>query len=216
MFFKSIAIAASIFVFSTTSSAALLERLDGLAYYDDIADLTWLADANYAYTSGYHPDGRFSWQSANNWAAQLDVSGITGWRLGDTLLSDPGCDNRSQFQSWGYNCTGSEMGNLFYNVLDNTAGTLQNNGPFINIQSFYWTATQPLEADGGAWIFGMQSGLQWEADKDDHLYAWAVHDGDIGWNVHVSDIAAVPVPSTVLLFGSGLIGLFVTSRRKKA
>lgn len=31
---------------SGAANAALVERLDGLAYYDDVADLTWLADAD--------------------------------------------------------------------------------------------------------------------------------------------------------------------------
>ncbi len=205
MGFKSIAIAASILVFSTSTCAALLERLGGLAYYDDVADLTWLADANYAYTSGYHPTGRFSWANTNSWAAGLDVAGVTGWRVADTLVLDSGCDNFTSGESTGYNCTGSEMGNLFYNVLGNTAGSLTNVGPFSNIMPWYWTATEPEPRRGWAWIFGMQNGTQWGADYDDQLYSWALHDGDVG---------AVPLPAAVWLFGSGLIGLIGVARCK--
>jgi len=103
---------------------ALVSRLGGLAYYDTEADLTWLADANYARTSGFDPDGIMSWVDANVWAAGLDFNGDTvpdGWRL---ATSDT-CG--------GYNCTGSEMGNLYYNVLGNSYGRLTNTGPFINI-----------------------------------------------------------------------------------
>jgi hypothetical protein len=40
------------------AEAALVERLGGKAIYDDVANLTWLQDANYAQTSGYDDDGR--------------------------------------------------------------------------------------------------------------------------------------------------------------
>ena len=62
-------------------NAALIERLGGLAYYDDVADITWLTDAN-------------------SWAAGLSIAGIDGWRL-----TDKGAP------CIGYNCTNSEMGN---------------------------------------------------------------------------------------------------------
>ena len=34
------------------------------AYYDTVLDITWLADANYAQTSGYDADGRMTWSNA--------------------------------------------------------------------------------------------------------------------------------------------------------
>ncbi len=135
MAFKSIigATCACLAAVSFSASAALVERLGGLAYYDTEADLTWLANANYAYTSGYHPDGLFNSFSANAWAVQLDVAGVTGWRLSESLQPDSSCDVQSGYGSSGYNCTGSEMGNLYYNVLGNTAGSLSNTGPFSNV-----------------------------------------------------------------------------------
>ena len=57
-----------------TANSALLERLGGLAYYDTDADLTWLADANYAQTSGYDTDGLMLWADANAWATNLNVA----------------------------------------------------------------------------------------------------------------------------------------------
>ena len=43
--------------------------------------MTWLADANYAKTSGYDADGLMDWQSAMDWAANLSyydsVRGLT-------------------------------------------------------------------------------------------------------------------------------------------
>lgn len=202
------ALCASAFILSTNCNAALIERLGGLAYYDDVADLTWLADANYAQTSGYDADGVMSWESANTWVAGLIVDGVDGWRLPDTLQPDANCGSQSRGFDYGYNCTGSEMGNLFYNVLGNTADSLTNTGPFSNIQEFgYWSATDETYRIGDAWYFSMNSGKQNYFSKSINYNAWAVRSGDI---------SAVPVPAAVWLFGSGLLGLVGLARRKPA
>jgi hypothetical protein len=80
--------ALSAFVFpllSTLSHAALIDRGGGLIY-DDVLDITWLQDTNYALTQGVD-DGRMNWTDANAWAAGLsyydvvrDVS-YEDWRL---------------------------------------------------------------------------------------------------------------------------------------
>ena len=101
---------------------------DYQAYYDDVADLTWLQDANAA-------GAGMSWSSANTWVAGLDVDGVTGWRLPDALNGD------GTGPCLGYSCTGSELGDLFYNVLGGVAGqsiTTTHNSNFdlfSNIQS---------------------------------------------------------------------------------
>ena len=203
--FKMAAITAALVV-STSANSALIERLGGLAYYDDVADLTWLADANYAQTSGFDADGRMYWVDANSWAAGLNVGGVDGWRLADT---DPALS--------GYNQTGSEMGNLFYNVLGGVAGnsiTTTHNANydlFSNVQSLgYWSATEYAPNTNNAWLFvtaddGGQ-GLQDVYGKYLSMHAWAVQSGDV---------SAVPVPAAVWLFGSGLVGLVGLARRKR-
>lgn len=97
------------------------------AVYDPEQALTWLADANYAKTSGYDADGRMDWATANAWAAGLNYYGYTGWRLPATPQPDPSCAaqlNPGGFppQGYGFNCTGSEMGHLFYLALGGKAG----------------------------------------------------------------------------------------------
>ena len=199
-------------VVSFNANAALVSRLGGLAYYDDVADLTWLADANYAQTSGYDSDGVMNWVDANNWAAGLDVAGVTGWRLADTLQPDASCDTQSGGDSYGYNCTGSELGKLFYNVLGGSAGsditTTYNANYYLfdNVQSyFYWSATEYSPDSRDAWTMAFHSGFQSDLWKDDIFYAWAVQSGDI---------SAVPEPATVWLIGSGLLGLIGVARMK--
>jgi len=55
---------------SYAAQANLFDRGGGLIY-DDVLNVTWLQDANYAKTSGYDADGLMDWTSANNWAANL-------------------------------------------------------------------------------------------------------------------------------------------------
>ena len=211
---KSIALATSALILSTNVDAALVERLGGLAYYDTEADLTWLADANAAQTSSYDADGRMTWDAANTWAAGLNVTGITGWRLAETLQPDASCGSQSGSLYYGYNCTGSEMGNLFYNVLGGSAGSSitathnANYDLFSNVQSnYYWSATEYASITTYAWALSGGDGFQFYSDKPDHFYAWAVQSGDV---------SAVPVPAAAWLFSSGLIGLIGLARRKKA
>lgn len=202
------AITAIALVLSTSTNAALVERLGGLAYYDTEANLTWLADANYAQTSGFDANGMMNWVDANAWAAGLSVGGVDGWRLADTLEPDQSCDVQSGGESYGYNCTGSEMGNMFYNVLGNSVGSLSNTGPFSNVfTTEYWTATEFSSFPSTiAWIFSMNDGNTNYSVKSNEKFAWAVHTGDV---------SAVPVPAAVWLFGSGLIGLIGVARRKE-
>ena len=180
-------------------NAALVERLGGLAYYDTEANLTWLTDANAAGIT-------MSWTDANNWAAGLTVSGVSNWRL-------PESDNCYQ-----YNCTGSEMGNMFYNVLGGNAMELittthnANYELFSNIQAsvnsvYYWSATEDfIVGDTAALRFNMGSGFQSNNIKSSNFYAWAVQSGDV---------SAVPVPPAMLVFVSGLIGLIGFARNKQ-
>lgn len=204
MVFKSIigATCTCLAVVSFSADAALVSRLGGMAYYDDVADLTWLADANYAQTSGYDADGAMNFSTANAWAAGLDVAGVTGWRLAST---DPALS--------GINQSGSEMGNLFYNVLGGVAGqsiTTTHNANydlFSNVQSYYyWSATEYAPDTAYAWHLNMASGSQNYNSKPLNRYAWAVQSGDV---------SAVPVPAAVWLFGSGLLGLIGVARRKR-
>jgi len=196
----------STLLISTTANSALVSRLGGLAYYDTEADLTWLADANYAMTSGYDADGLMTWDETNTWAAGLIVDGVDGWRLADTLQPDAGCSHTdANGQNFGFNCTGSEMGNLFYNVLGGVAVSSittthnANYDLFSNVvSSVYWSSTEYAPNTNSAWHFNMISGDQNYNFMTGANYAWAVHDGDV---------SEVPIPASIWLFISGLIGI---------
>ncbi|HEY9199692.1 MAG TPA: DUF1566 domain-containing protein [Gammaproteobacteria bacterium] len=214
----------TLFILPGISLGALIDRGGGLIYDTDL-NVTWLADANYAETSGYDADGLMNWGQAAEWAANLSyydtVRDITwnDWRLPVTLQPDSSCNVQTAGGSFGYgaNCTGSELGHLFYVGLGGTAPdpiTENHNADFAlfsNVQAGgYWSGTElpyypedPLFEE--AWRFSMGSGIQLNELKAIAYNVWAVRDGDV---------AAVPVPPAVWLLGSGLLGLMGASRKK--
>jgi hypothetical protein len=124
-----------------TSQAALIDRGGGLIY-DDVLNITWLQDANYAKTSGYNTDGWMTWGEAISWVANLEyydsVRGVTydDWRLPKINLSSGVGFNYpiytydgSSLQGWNFSAPGtvhegstlSELAHLFYNDLNNIA-----------------------------------------------------------------------------------------------
>jgi hypothetical protein len=95
------------------------------------------------------------------------------------------------------NVTSSELGKLFYNELAGVADLgIPSNGPFKNVQGWYWLGSE--YPDGTGWAYVMGLGYQLSDPKGNPFYAWAVSPGNV---------AAVPVPSTCWMFGAGLLGL---------
>lgn len=203
------------------ATAALIDRGGGLIYDTDL-NITWLADANYAYTSGYDTqdatDGLMTHAYAMNWAAQLTYGGFTDWRLPTTLQPDSTCANHYAFGDGGWNCTGSEMGHLFYNELGGVAGNgtnieifhNANYNLFSNLTSDqYWSATSVATITTYAWQFYFGGGNQYVQGKAGAIRAMAVHPGDIG-------ATTVPGPAAGWLLGSalGLMGM-ISSRSRR-
>lgn len=209
------------------------------AYYDTILNITWLADANFARTSGYDPDGAMNWATATSWATNLNPysSGITGWRLPTVNPVDGTTDDDLTFaydgsEDRGYNVsapgtlyagsTASEMAHLFYNTLGDrayysTLGVLQagygliNTGPFSNLPSSNTSYWSGTSRTAYfMWAFSA-NGLQEPLNYIYPFYAWAVHDGDVGAAIPSS----VPVPAASWLFCSGLLGLIGVVQRKR-
>lgn len=185
------------------------------AYYDTVLNITWLADANAAGSSTMTWYSAIAWAAGLNingitgWRLPV-VHPIDGTTADDMDLSYIGTEDR------GYNVsapgtlyagsTASEMAYMFYNTLGNLAwcdpGTstvsscsgpqagwgLTNTGPFSNLQSNpYWSNTT-CYSNLRAWDFHFDAGNQGCSSKTypGPIYAWAVHDGDVG--------AGLPIP----------------------
>jgi hypothetical protein len=196
-----------------TANAALFDRGGGLIYCD-VLDITLLQDAYYARTS------QFTWPDAMNWAENFyyydSVRDVTwsNWRLPSAYNQD------GSGPDLGLNVTGSEMGHIYYIELGNTSGDgynsgFYNSGPFFNVQlpsnnsnSFeYWLETIMPGTMGGSYpgTFSFYRGGQGYDGAECINNVWPVMDGDV--------IGSVPLPPSLWLFGSGLIG--VVGFRKK-
>ncbi len=205
--------------------AALVGRLaataggtDYQAYYDTNANLTWLADANYAKTSGYSADGTFLFSNdAGRYAAGVNIAGVTGWQYPGASIGANLCKNgySNGYVSLGYRCTGSAMSNLFYNVLGGVEGKSiatthnANYHLFSNIQENhpYWSDVIGVVS----YDFDFSKGYQGMAVWGTH-FLWLQHYGDV--KPPAPPVSAVPVPATIWLFGSGLVGFIGLAKRK--
>jgi len=195
------AVAASALLIAGTAQAALQDRdLDGNgevdAFYDPDFDITWLRDANV--------NGKMNWETAVAWAEGFSFGGYDDWRLPTTMQPDPSCDKQSDGVSSGRNCTGSEMGHLWYVELGNS-GSMTNTGNFQNLQYYpYWSGTEYAPIPSGfAWYFHTSRGEQLAQNKNVPKYAMAVRPGDV---------PAIPEPQTYALMLAGL-GALALARR---
>ncbi|WP_262964793.1 Lcl C-terminal domain-containing protein [Methylobacter psychrophilus] len=224
-------------IVTSTAQAALSDR-DGGLVYDSVNNITWAADANLFKTqavadsnlvadiiannngviidasaaNGSHTltaddfnttTGKMTWFGAQAWVNNLTLGGFSDWRL-PTI---------TQVASGG-NPAISEMAALFSNGPGGGAGAgtgtgMTNNGSyniFTNVQSSeYWLGSEYASSPSEAWLFLTTNGTMSYIGKLNQNFAWAVRSGDV---------AAVPVPGAVWLFGSALVGLIGLKRRK--
>ena len=163
-------------------------------------------------------------QAWTHYLNSTELGGQSDWRLptvspinGSTFQYGSAFDGTRDV---GYNISSptSELGHMFHVTLDNkgfytTSGVPQpgsgllNSGPFTNLPGTYlWYDNEyPLEWSH-AWTFNTQFGSQ----------SGIIYKGDpyVAWAVRTGDIAAVPLPAAVWLFGSGMAGLAAWARRQ--
>jgi len=177
-----------LFSFSSSAGATPIETI----IIDSSTGLEWVADANM--------NGLMTWAEAMAWADGLVYGDYNDWRL---PKSDPYC--------WGFDCITSEMGHLFYDVFCLTAGQsilVGNVWQAIGFENFqpeiYWSMT-PQGALNCSYYFAFQAGWQGDDFNGEPHYALAVRDGPP---------ILTPEPASLLLIGTGLIGLIALGRRK--
>ncbi len=176
------------------------------AWYDDVLDITWLADANFARTSGRDTDGMMDWPTATTWVGNLDYFGITGWRLPAVAPLDASSydhtfsNNGTTDVGFGIRGTHSELAHLYYVTLGNkglckpddadpgtcvvqTGWGLKNSGPFVNVGAIagHWTGSESMCPCGSlkTWLIDMTTGRQSQLPGSNLQGAWPVRDGDL-------------------------------------
>ena len=161
---------------TVSAHATLVDMHDG-TIYDTDTQLSWLKDAG--------AGGVKNWTEAKAWAEGLNVNGLTGWRLPTTTQPDASCSDQYNpgsglpLQGYGFNCTGSEMGHLYYALGNAAGGPLTNTGPFTNLQAdIYWSGTEWANNPGEAWDFVFSNGYTYNSlTKSYGHYAWAARPG---------------------------------------
>jgi hypothetical protein len=230
----SAAVAAPIHGQGTWESTLKARDLDGNgsvdAFYDTDLNITWMADpgrsndGTFCYVVGpsmdVSCDGSYlTFGRARGYAYQLDVGGIRGWRL--THATSENCLESAYEGGVGGSCGDSpnpslsEFAHLYYVTLGNqsVAGVPRNTGPFSSIledrRYMTWTDTaMPYMNDWAIW-FRFDGGFLSPIEAIVPMYAWVVHDGDVG-----APITAVPEPSQFVLMVIGAVALLVRATRR--
>ena len=193
--------------------------------YDPNQGVCWLANANLAGNpatqmslgvAGINPNGSMDYATALRWVAALNAynngSGYLGhnnWQLPVAALVDKTCaDVGTNGGSFGPQCTGSAVGNLYSVGLKQTfpasvaAGLGATVGPMRNLKASYYWAEQNNGGtsgtnNGGQEMFSFANGIQGGTTiNDTYYYTLPMVAGTIGTPPSCSAGSAVVVPYT--------------------
>lgn len=193
------------------------------AYYDDVAHVTWWADAGVATD--------VSFQAAEAFAATSSMGGVTGWRLPTLQPVDPvsynGTFSYDQSQANGTDGTldigydvrqvqsgphagevASELSYMYYENLQASAGSglvgdvTVGSATFRNISGgTYWTGVVADDGLKSCDAGGVYQGCRWVFESGFGLQSYySLNSPDVGptlasvWLVHDGDVFASPVP----------------------
>jgi PEP-CTERM motif len=203
------------------------------AYYDTTLNISWLANANVigqvdfnaatSWATGLDVAGVTGWRlpTININSCGTDGLGATFWNGGGVCGYDvqtATSDMAHMYATTLGNLSTSGFTDSYGNGPGLSAPLLDNTGPFSNLQAYgYWFsldgAVDPwtgVNNTGEAWRFSFYAGRQDNLANSDALYAWAVHEGDVG-----QITAAVPEPETYALMLAGLAMMAPLARRRR-
>ncbi|HOY70254.1 MAG TPA: PEP-CTERM sorting domain-containing protein [Methylotenera sp.] len=240
--FAVIALGVSVIIYAGTAQAALNDRGGGLLY-DDVLNITWLQDANYAKTSGYDVDGLMYWNDAAAWAGNLSYGGYDDWRLAShspvNSISWNYNSSNDGSADFGYNISSpnSELAYMYYVNLGlkgqySPSGIIQPDWGIFGNGTLNGVDLSSYGQNDVGLVKNLQPHTYWSgtAYEPDTILNWyfAPSIGYQGvtinvnnlyaWAVRDGDVAAVPEPETyaMLLAGLGLVGFSVKRRKQYA
>ena len=179
------------------ASATLALSPDGTTVHDTVNDVSWLANFNLAATNRFglpacngvttdakacvNASGSMTYQAAAAWVTAMNAANYLGhsdWQLPTTPITDGNCSFVGpQQNSFGFNCSGSALGSLFYGELglkaSNTAVPIPSNtvGPFSNFQPYiYWSQSSNAQTGSGFSTFSFASGYVGSNTAPNYLY----------------------------------------------
>ncbi len=167
--------------------------------YDSYQNVTWTQNASLLGNS-------LSWYQAVSSADTLTYAGSSNWYL-PTLTNLQTLWQELSIINGYVNQTGSPS-------FDSGAHT--PNDHFVNVQITYWSSTSgvfPFQTLAWYYTFGLGGNATQRGDdtgKEQHLGAWAIHQGNL------IPQSTVPLPAAVWLFGSALFGFLFLKKRQAA
>ena len=193
--------------------------------YDPNQGVCWLANANLAanpdvraslVVSGIDPNGSMDFAAAQSWVAALNAYnnglgylGHNNWQLPVAPLVDHTCADTGTFGgSFGPQCTGSALGNLYAVGLKQTfpssvaPGLAATVGPIHNLKASYYWALQNNggtsgTSNGGQETFSFANGIQGgNTINDTYFYVLPMVAGAIGTQPSCPAGGAAVVPYT--------------------
>jgi len=188
------------FCISVMPAHATLIDIGGGLIYDDVLDVTWLQDANYAKTSGYNADGLMTWSEAQAWAGGLSYyDSVRDVVLDDWILpTTPGTINGPLNEG--------DLGHLYFEE----GVTPATPGPFVNLQAGkYWTDTPYSLDPNKAWGFDFVVGGPCVSAIDERTSIMPYRPRKPPFHGPIT-----PEPSSFILIGTGLSGLLVLTKGK--
>jgi hypothetical protein len=174
---------------TSSANAGLIISKDHNLIYDDVSNITWLANISYVKTSGYDKDGKLTFSEAKIWSEELEVFGHDDWRLASL---DEGLSLQQSKNDF----------DLFSNRLldDDHIWTSTTKATNSGLKSHFFT----LGGDSNIFL-----------PKTSSRYAWAVFDGKFTEQSNDKVDATIAEPATVTIFSLALAGMVVRRKQLK-